>query len=75
MSMALANIGLEHCVVNTPLPTFVHNKTHCVGTWTHHTISGPHSIIVNGTKLQYPWHYNNKSLATESLISKYKQYV
>lgn len=75
MSMALANLGLEHCVVNTPLPTFIHNKTHCVGAWTHHTISGPHSIIVNGTKLQYPWHYHNKSLATENLISKYKQYV
>ena len=75
MSMALANLGMEHCVSNTHLPTFVHNKKHCVGNWQNYAIPNPHTIIVNGTRIQYPWHYHNKSFATEQLISKYKQHV
>ena len=75
MSMALANLNMETCVVNTPLPTFIHNKKHCVGDWKHYTITNANTIIVNGTKLQYPWHYHDKNLASENLIFKYKQYV
>tara|TARA_B100001057_G_C22871811_1_gene959365 strand:- start:16846 stop:17667 length:822 start_codon:yes stop_codon:yes gene_type:complete len=75
MSMALANLNMETCVVHTPLPTFIHNKKHCVGDWKHYTITNANTIIVNGTKLQYPWHYHDKNLASENLIFKYKQYV
>ncbi len=75
MSIALANLEMDRAVSNTALPTFVHNKRYCVGDWKHHAVVDPNNIIVNGTKIQYPWHYHDKSLATEKLISKYKQYV
>ena len=75
MSMALVNLGMENCVVNHTIPTFVHNKRYCVGDWKYFSITNPSSIILNGSTLKYPWHYHNKSLATEKLISKYKQNV
>jgi len=75
MSMALSNLGMEQSVSGHHLPTFVHNKRYCVGDWQYHSVSNPHTIIVNGTRIDYPWHYHNKSLATEDLISKYKQHV
>lgn len=75
MSISLYNLGMEHCVMKTFLPTFVHNKKYCVGNWQYHSIPNPNTIIINGSQMQYPWHYQVKSLATEELISKYKQYV
>jgi len=75
MAMALSNMHMDDCVSNTHLPTFVHNKRHCVGDWQYHSIPNPHTIIVNGTQISYPWHYHDKSMATEQLISKYKHDV
>ena len=75
MAMALANMEFLDAVSNTHLPTFVHNKKYCVGDWQYHTVVDPTTIIVNGARIQYPWHYHDKSFATEHLISKYKQYV
>lgn len=75
MAIALYNLGMENCVMNSFLPTFVHNKRYCVGDWQYHAIPNPKNIIINGAKINYPWHYHVKSFATEKLISKYKQYV
>ena len=75
IAMALNNMDWQDAVSNTHLPTFVHNKKHCVGKWRYHTVVDPTTIIVNGAKIDYPWHYHDKSLATEHLISKYTQYV
>ena len=75
MAMALANMQWSHAVSNTHIPTFVHNKKYCVGDWRYHTVIDPTTIIVNGAKIDYPWHYHDKSFATEKLISKYLQYV
>jgi|TARA_Y100000114_G_scaffold80698_1_gene74390 hypothetical protein len=75
MSIALNNLSMEHCVMNTFLPTFVHNKRYCVGDWQYYSIPDPSNIIIDGVKIDYPWHYHTKSMATENLISKYKQHV
>ena len=75
MAMALANMQWSHAVSNTHIPTFVHNKKYCVGDWRYHTVVDPTTIIVNGAKIDYPWHYHDKNFATEKLISKYLQYV
>ena len=75
MSMALRNLGMDDCVSTTSLPTFVHNKEHCVGNWQYFSIPKPDQIIVNGAKITVPWHYHDKTKCTEDLISKYKAYV
>lgn len=75
MSIALHNLNMNNCVLNTFLPTFVHNKRYCVGDWQYYSIPNPNNIIIDGEKIGLPWHYHNKSFATDTLISKYKHYV
>ena len=74
MSMALNNLNFDNVCDKSPLPTFVHNKPAITGEMRYWSIPDPQSVIVNGQRLSYPWHYHDKHICTPELIARYKKH-
>lgn len=74
-SIALAKCGMDNSADYTGLPTFIHNKLSICGEMKNFSVPNPNCFIIDGKRINYPFHYHHKDFCTDQLISKYKQHV